>query len=244
MNLFTFNENIDTNKKKKIHTVAAMLDDDDHIEEVMIRGTPGSSTATPKLTKKQQATEDEWVKNIRNLTQPHTASFDRAITHDIHKMINRMAPATFQHETGNENKGMQIVTVKVVGIDIQKPEMPLRPNVKLLPSQCRAGRLNYQGKLSLAFEVTVEQEESDTYTQYTVEIEPCHVPVMVMSSLCHLQGMNAEELINAGEEPYEAGGHFIIGGTERCMRLLYAPKRNYVCEIIHCIISFLLTIII
>ena len=40
---------------------------------------------------------------------------------------------------------------------------------------------------------------------------------MLKSKLCHLHGMNREELIKHGEDPDDPGGYFIINGTEKVL---------------------------
>lgn len=54
-----------------------------------------------------------------------------------------------------------------------------------------------------------------------------HIPIMLRSSLCHLNGMSEEELVEAGEESLERGGYFINKGSEKVIRLLIGNKRNF-----------------
>ncbi len=127
----------------------------------------------------------------------------------------------------NERKHIEFTVVKV---DISKPEMPESNGIKLYPSQCREGRLDYSGKVNVEFEVTSYQGDDDSASiSYRVSVDAGYVPIMVMSSLCHLRHMSKEQLARHGEELFEAGGYFITNGSEKVVRLLNAPKRNYVC---------------
>ena len=54
-----------------------------------------------------------------------------------------------------------------------------------------------------------------------------HVPVMVRSNACHLQGLSPRELVKKGEHEQEFGGYFICGGHERLLRMLQTTRRNY-----------------
>jgi len=49
---------------------------------------------------------------------------------------------------------------------------------------------------------------------------------MLKSKLCYLHGLSREELIAAGEDPYDSGGYFIINGTERTLSLLEDLSSN------------------
>jgi len=42
-----------------------------------------------------------------------------------------------------------------------------------------------------------------------------NIPIMLKSSLCHLQGKTDKELFAMGEDPYDPSGYFIIGGNGR-----------------------------
>lgn len=41
------------------------------------------------------------------------------------------------------------------------------------------------------------------------------VPVMLMSSRCHLKGLSRSQLVARGEEATEKGGYFIVKGSEK-----------------------------
>jgi len=85
------------------------------------------------------------------------------------------------------------------------------------PFECRLRNLTYSAPLILTF---IECGEP-------VDVEIGHLPVMVKSQICLLDGMSNDELIRAGEDPQDPGGYFIINGTERSLIIVedLAPNR-------------------
>ena len=86
-----------------------------------------------------------------------------------------------------------------------------------MPFECRLRNLTYSAPLLLEF---IENGEP-------VEVEVGHLPVMLRSKICLLNGMSDRELIDAGEDPEDRGGYFIINGTERSLIIVedLAPNR-------------------
>jgi len=104
----------------------------------------------------------------------------------------------------------------------------------LTPMEARLRNLNYTAPIYLDF----------TVVENGIEREPERVhignlPIMAKSKKCSLHKENLEiegelsegeyrqKLIEMGEDPYDAGGYFIIGGTERALISLedLAPNR-------------------
>lgn len=104
----------------------------------------------------------------------------------------------------------------------------------LTPMEARLRNLNYLAPVALEFTIVEDGIEK--------EPEKVHIgdlPIMVKSKRCTLYKENMEEerelteaeydnrLIQAGEDPKDPGGYFIIGGTERVLISLedLAPNR-------------------
>ena len=104
----------------------------------------------------------------------------------------------------------------------------------LTPMEARLRNLNYLAPIALEFTIVEDGIEK--------EPEKVHIgdlPIMVKSKRCTLYKENMEEerelteaeycngLIQAGEDPKDPGGYFIIGGTERVLISLedLAPNR-------------------
>lgn len=53
------------------------------------------------------------------------------------------------------------------------------------------------------------------------------MPLMVMSSKCHLRGLSPEELVARKEDHFEIGGYFIASGNEKVIRLLNMNRTRF-----------------
>lgn len=105
-----------------------------------------------------------------------------------------------------------------------------RPSVKeadgsfreILPQEARLRDMTYSSPIFL--EMTTK---ADGDVQEDKEVKIGEIPIMVRSDACPLSGMSREELIEAGEDPEDLGGYFIINGTERVLVLIeeIAPNR-------------------
>ncbi len=85
------------------------------------------------------------------------------------------------------------------------------------PFECRLRNLTYSAPINLEF---VERGEP-------VTVEIGHLPVMLHSKICLLNGLSDDELSRHGEDTMDMGGYFIINGTERTLIIVedLAPNR-------------------
>ncbi|MCD6547010.1 MAG: DNA-directed RNA polymerase subunit B'' [Nanoarchaeota archaeon] len=81
---------------------------------------------------------------------------------------------------------------------------------KIMPIEARLRNLTYEAPILVEMSVIQSGEEKD---KQTVQIGS--IPIMLRSENCYLHGLSKEELIEAGEDPSDPGGYFIINGTER-----------------------------
>ncbi len=93
---------------------------------------------------------------------------------------------------------------------------------ELWPMEARTRDLTYSAPIYLEMTLVVNGVEKKTENVYIGEL-----PVMVKSKHCYLRGMSEEELVQAGEDPLDPGGYFIINGTEKSLMTLedLAPNR-------------------
>ena len=84
---------------------------------------------------------------------------------------------------------------------------------KILPQEARLRNLTYAAPIFLemipVFNGMERRVPSDVFIG--------EIPVMLKSNLCYLSGMNAKQLVEAGEDPDDPGGYFIINGSERVL---------------------------
>ncbi|MDI6798572.1 MAG: DNA-directed RNA polymerase subunit B'' [Candidatus Aenigmarchaeota archaeon] len=92
----------------------------------------------------------------------------------------------------------------------------------ILPSEARTRNLTYSAMMFVEMTPVLNNIESES-----VVVNFGEMPVMVKSKICPLSNMTRQELIEAGEDPDDPGGYFIINGTERILVLTeeIAPNR-------------------
>ena len=88
----------------------------------------------------------------------------------------------------------------------------------ITPAEARIRNLTYSAPLYL--EMTPVDRDAKTGMEYergTTEVYIGRLPIMLKSDFCSLSRMTPEELIEAGEDPNDPGGYFIINGSERVL---------------------------
>ncbi|MBS1262965.1 MAG: DNA-directed RNA polymerase subunit B'' [Methanonatronarchaeales archaeon] len=82
----------------------------------------------------------------------------------------------------------------------------------LFPMEARIRGLTYAAPIYL------EMAEVDADGEREIrEVEVGQVPVMLKSRACNLYGLSDDELREAGEDPMDPGGYFIVNGSERIL---------------------------
>lgn len=94
----------------------------------------------------------------------------------------------------------------------------------LFPSEARMRNLTYAAPVVLEVSLEMDGKERDR-----AEVIVANIPIMLKSKICRLEGLTGQELIEAGEDPTDPGGYFIVNGTERVLTLLedLAPNRVF-----------------
>jgi DNA-directed RNA polymerase subunit B len=98
----------------------------------------------------------------------------------------------------------------------------------ILPMEARIRNLTYAAPMYVEMTPILNNIESES-----VVVNFGDMPVMVKSKICPLSSMSKQELIEAGEDPEDPGGYFIINGTERILVLVeeIAPNRIIVSKV-------------
>ena len=91
----------------------------------------------------------------------------------------------------------------------------------ILPMEARIRDFSYTAPVYIETTPIVNKVE-----QEPVNVLLAEMPVMVKSKLCPLSKLPREELESAGEDPDDAGGYFIINGTERVLVLIEEIAQN------------------
>jgi len=91
----------------------------------------------------------------------------------------------------------------------------------IFPLEARMRNLTYAAPMYIEMTPVLNGIESET-----MFVNFGDLPVMVKSKICPLFGMSRRELIEAGEDPDDTGGYFIINGTERVLVLIEEISTN------------------
>jgi DNA-directed RNA polymerase subunit B len=94
---------------------------------------------------------------------------------------------------------------------------------QILPQEARIRNLTYSTTMWVEITPIINKIEGEPQW-----INFGELPIMVKSKICPLSKMNREQLIEAGEDPDDPGGYFIINGTERILVLVEEIVQNKV----------------
>lgn len=92
----------------------------------------------------------------------------------------------------------------------------------ILPMEARMRNLTYAAPMYIEMIPVLNKIESEK-----IMVNFGDLPIMLKSNVCPLSRMTKKELVEAGEDPEDTGGYFIINGTERVLVLIeeIAPNR-------------------
>ncbi len=107
---------------------------------------------------------------------------------------------------------------KIGGPTIKEADGSVRP---VLPSEARIRNLTYAAPMYVEITPVINKQEGEP-----VIVNFGDMPVMVKSKICPLSQMSPQQLIEAGEDPDDPGGYFIVNGTERLLVLVEEIASN------------------
>lgn len=91
----------------------------------------------------------------------------------------------------------------------------------VMPSEARLRQLTYAAPIYLDLII-----EKDGIKSESVRAEVGNLPIMLRSERCLLSKLGSKELVEAGEDPGDPGGYFILNGTERVLIAIEDLKPN------------------
>ncbi|XP_001844066.2 DNA-directed RNA polymerase I subunit RPA2 [Culex quinquefasciatus] len=162
----------------------------------------------------------EQNKVLANLGAPHIESFDYVLREGLADVIRQLDPVEF--ELPNKDR----VRLRIGDCSIARPVVPLSQlNVRekrVFPSECRQKNETYAGMCTITVDWEVNGQPKPAITR-----DIGALPVMLRSRACNLGGMSPAELVERGEHEDEWGGHFVVRGMEKLIRMLIMTRRNY-----------------
>lgn len=154
----------------------------------------------------------------RGLVRYQIDSYNDFVTRRISKVLNEIG--TIEPDVPELGKfKIKLGKFKIGTPSVKEADGSTR---NILPSEARMRNLTYSAPMYIEMIPVLNKVESEP-----VVINFGDLPVMVKSKICPLSTMNSKELIEAGEDPDDPGGYFIINGTERILVLVeeIAPNR-------------------
>ncbi|MEM4296360.1 MAG: DNA-directed RNA polymerase subunit B [Candidatus Anstonellales archaeon] len=141
-----------------------------------------------------------------SLVKQQIDSFNRFLTQGLQSIIDDVG----------------IIKTNVEGFEIKLGKIRVEPprfyEIKggyrqILPAEARLRNLTYASPLFLEMIPVHNGVERSS----PIEVFIGELPIMLKSKVCYLSQMTKNELIEAGEDPLDPGGYFIINGTERVL---------------------------
>jgi DNA-directed RNA polymerase subunit B len=143
-----------------------------------------------------------------SLVQSDIESFNYFVEKQLQKIIddNKIIEPTIIPSNVDSFK------VRLDRIIVGKPEIIEADGSKrpIYPVEARMRKITYAAPIFLEISSHINDVQRESITT-----QVGNMPIMLKSSLCHLNKLSRDELIEKGEDPDDPGGYFIINGTER-----------------------------
>ncbi len=152
----------------------------------------------------------------RPLVKQHLDSYNDFVEYKMQRIIDNMGYI----ETHQEGIKIKLGKIRVEKPKTREADGSIRD---ILPLEARLRNRSYIAPVFLEMALVENDVEREME-----EVRIGELPVMVKSKLCYLNGMTDAELIEAGEDPLDPGGYFIINGSERVLVSIedLAPNRQ------------------
>ncbi|NOR85823.1 DNA-directed RNA polymerase subunit B'' [archaeon] len=137
-------------------------------------------------------------------------SYNDFVQRKLQETVNDIGKITIELPTGEE------LYIKLGKISLGSPQVREADGSvrEITPQEARLRNLTYASPLFIEMTPVFENREHNAE-----EVEIGEIPIMVSSVLCKTSRMTKEERIASGEDFNDAGGYFIVNGTERVLIL-------------------------
>jgi DNA-directed RNA polymerase subunit B len=162
------------------------------------------------------SSSDRWVvmKSFfvsKGLVRQHLDSYNDFIERRLQQIVS---------DVGKIEPDIPNFYVRLGNVEIQNPSVREADGSvrNIAPTEARIRNLTYSAPIYL--EMTPVNRDDKTGMEYDEETTSVYIgrlPIMLKSAYCRLSAMTPEELIEAGEDPNDPGGYFIINGSERVL---------------------------
>lgn len=144
-------------------------------------------------------------------------SFNEFVNFRVQKIIDDLG------EIELETPELAEFKIKLGKVRIPKPTVKEADGAvrQITPYEARTRDLTYASPILVEMIPIINGVEQEPQ-----EIKLGEIPIMLKSNRCVLYGLGKEELVEMGEDPYDAGGYFIINGTERVIVMVEEVLSN------------------
>jgi DNA-directed RNA polymerase subunit B len=159
---------------------------------------------------------DRWVvmKSFfaaKGLVRQHLDSYNDFVERRVQQIVG---------DVGKIEPDIPNFYVRLGKVEIQDPSVREADGSvrNIAPAEARIRNLTYSAPVYL--EMTPVYRDDKTGMEYDEETTSVYVgrlPIMLKSAFCRLSAMTPDELVEAGEDPNDPGGYFIINGSERVL---------------------------
>jgi DNA-directed RNA polymerase subunit B len=162
--------------------------------------------------------------NEKGLVRQHLDSYNEFIDHGLQEVVDEVGEIPIEVPDSPYKVRLGQIWVIDPQSRITGPYVTEVDGTKheIYPMEARLRNLAYAAPIALEMTPVIDGREQDTELVYVGNI-----PVMLKSKLCFLSQLSRDELIAAGEDPDDAGGYFVVNGSERVIVAMedLAPNR-------------------
>jgi len=144
-------------------------------------------------------------------------SFDEFVDFRVQKIIDEIGEIQLETPELAEFK-IKLGKVRIPQPNVKEADGAVR---NITPMEARIRDLTYSSPIFVEMIPVINGVEQEPQ-----EVKLGELPIMLKSKLCTLNGMDENQLIEAGEDPNDPGGYFIINGTERIIVLVEEVLSN------------------
>jgi DNA-directed RNA polymerase subunit B len=162
------------------------------------------------------SSEDRWavMKSFflsKGLVRQHLDSYN----HFVERRIQQIVSDVGKIEPDIPNYYVRLGRVEIQNPSVREADGSVR---NIAPAEARIRNLTYSSPIYLEMTPVYRDEKTGMeYDEETTSVYVGRLPIMLKSAFCRLSAMTPEELVDAGEDPNDPGGYFIINGSERVL---------------------------
>ena len=143
-------------------------------------------------------------------------SFDHFVDHGLQNIIDEIGTVELMPELGDAKLSFgKVVVGSPYIIEADGYKRSKETKSPLFPNECRIRNLTYAAPVWVNITPIINGIQEKTERVHVGDL-----PVMIGSNMCSTHGVPRKELTDAGEDPDDAKGYFIVNGTERVLVLI------------------------